>query len=152
MRRTSLRAIGAGAIIMAGCLLVFDGPGIAKPAQNQAQAVTPTAAASLAALDGIERGEWTLTERGAKQPYKKLCLGDARQLLQVRHGGASCTRFVVTDTDANAVITYDCIGAGNGRTDLRVETPRLVQILSQGIASGAPFDISLEGRRTGICH
>jgi hypothetical protein len=50
------------------------------------------------------------------------------------------------------VVSYQCIGAGKGRTDIRVETPRLVQIDAQGIADGAPFALSLEGRRTGDCR
>jgi hypothetical protein len=33
-----------------------------------------------------------------------------------------------------------------------VETPRLVQIQSQGVADSAPFSFTIEARRTGDCH
>ena len=36
-------------------------------------------------------------------------------------------------------VNYVCPGMGRGRTILRVETPRLVQIDSQGLHNGAPF-------------
>jgi hypothetical protein len=48
-------------------------------------------------------------------------------------------------------VHYTCPGAGHGRTTVRVETPRLVQIESQGMARNEPFAIRLEGRRTGNC-
>jgi hypothetical protein len=48
-------------------------------------------------------------------------------------------------------VQYSCANAGNGRTTVRVETPRLVQIESQGTVNREPFSIQLEGRRTGGC-
>jgi hypothetical protein len=130
-----MRLLGVGAIWAAG---------IAVPAPAQ----TPT----LAGLSKLETGNWELRVRGDGGAVRNLCLADARQLLQLRHPGRSCSRFVVTDTAAQVVVTYDCAEAGNGRTDLRIETPRLVQIQSQGIANSAPFDFSMEARRTGACH
>ncbi|OYW83217.1 MAG: hypothetical protein B7Z20_12880, partial [Sphingobium sp. 32-64-5] len=64
---------------------------------------------------------------------------------------AGCEQFVVTDTAEHAVVTYQCRANGTGRTDLRVETPRLVQVYAQGIADGAPFSEALEGRHIGPC-
>lgn len=108
----------------------------------------------MTALRQLEAGQWELRERGAKQaaPPQRVCVGDPAQLLQVKHGNGGCSRFVVADTNDHAVVTYQCNGRGNGRTDLRVETPRLIQIDSQGVADGAPFAVSLEGRRTGDCR
>ncbi len=40
---------------------------------------------------------------------------------------------------------------GSGRTTIRVETPRLVQIETQGIADQSPFAFSAEARRIGTC-
>ena len=57
-----------------------------------------------------------------------------------------------SDAADAASITYDCAAAGNGRTDLRVETARLIQISSQGVADGAPFVFVAEGRRIGACR
>jgi len=106
----------------------------------------------LAALDGLETGEWELRVRGQDGPVRRLCLGDRRQLLQPQHPGRECGRFVVADKANQLVVTYDCAGAGNGRTDLRVETPRLAQIQSQGISGGAPFSYAIEARRVGECQ
>lgn len=101
---------------------------------------------------GLEAGAWELRERGADGDVQQLCLSDLRQLLQVRHGRAQCKSFTVSDTPNRLIVTYDCGSAGNGRTDLRVETPRLAQIQSQGIANGAPFAAAIEGRWVGACH
>ena len=46
---------------------------------------------------------------------------------------------------------YTCRGRGYGRTHIRRETGRLVQIESQGIVDGLPFDFVAEGRRIGEC-
>lgn len=127
--------------LMAGMLLVAGGA-VAAPVQ----------APGLAALDTLEQGEWELRVRGPGGAVKHLCLGDARALLQVQHGDRSCSRFVVTDTAQQVAVTYDCAAAGNGRSDLRIETPRLVQIQSQGISNGAPFAFAMEARRIGACH
>lgn len=104
-----------------------------------------------AALQGLETGEWELRERGDGGEVRKLCVTDLRQLLQLRHGKGQCRSFVVSDAPHDMSVSYDCAAAGNGRTDLRVETSRLVQIRSQGIADGAPFAFAAEGRRVGAC-
>lgn len=115
-------------------------------------AAAPAVAPSLSGLDMLEKGQWDLRVREAGGETRKLCLGDARQLLQVEHHGLQCRRFVILDTTRQISISYDCGAAGNGRTDLRIETPRLVQIQSQGITNGAPFSYAIEGRRVGVCH
>ncbi|WP_327754970.1 hypothetical protein VVT58_10540 [Sphingobium sp. SJ10-10] len=101
---------------------------------------------------GLEAGQWELRERGADGAVRKLCISNLNQLLQSRHAGNSCKSFTVGDTVNRLVVTYECGAAGNGRTDLRIETSRLVQIQSQGIANGAPFAFALEGRWAGACH
>ena len=53
---------------------------------------------------------------------------------------------------ANAVtVQYTCQGSGYGRTQIKRETSRLVQIESQGIAGGLPFEFTAEARRVGDC-
>ena len=110
----------------------------------------------VAALNSLEKGQWELRERGdtptPKSKPQRICIGEPSQLLHPLHSGANCHRFVVSDEAKHTVITYECNGHGSGRTDLRVETPRLVQIVAQGIANGAPFSVSMEGRRTGDCR
>lgn len=111
-------------------------------------APTPT----MKALHQLEPGQWELRERGKGGEVRRLCAADLEQLLQFRHGRASCKRFIVADSPRELVVTYDCGGAGSGRTALRVETARLAQIQAQGIADGAPFDMAVEARRVGICR
>ena len=110
------------------------------------------APAPLIALRALETGKWELRDRSEGAETRKLCITDLRQLLQIRHGRALCHSFTVSNTAHAASVTYDCAAAGNGRTDLRVETRRLVQISSQGVADGAPFAFSAEGRRIGACR
>ena len=80
-----------------------------------------------------------------------MCVADPRTLLQVRHGRAPCSRFVIANDARASTVHYTCPGAGHGRTTIRVETPRLIQIDSQGIADNEPFALQFEGRRTGAC-
>lgn len=104
------------------------------------------------ALTALERGEWELVERGAAGTARRICLGDPAQLLQPRHPGRQCKRFVLENSARRVAVTYDCAHAGQGRTALRVETGRLVQIDSQGVSDGSPFAMAIEGRRVGACR
>lgn len=110
----------------------------------------PVAAPVLAALSGLETGQWQLRSRGGGEGTS-LCVNDPRVLLQVRHPRAQCSKFVISNDPRSATVQYSCPGAGSGRTTLRVETPRLVQIDSQGIVNNEPFAMQLEGRRVGTC-
>ena len=69
----------------------------------------------------------------------------------MRHAETNCSRFVVEDERDKVTIQYTCPGNGYGRTDIRMETGGLVQIESQGIVSGAPFQFAAEARHTGNC-
>ncbi len=111
----------------------------------------PVQAPTIAALQVIQPGQWALRSRSDPAQSRALCLGDPALLLQLRHGTAACTRFVVTNDPRGATVQYRCPGAGNGRTTIKVETPRLIQIDSQGIANNEPFMVEFEGRRVGEC-
>ena len=100
-------------------------------------------------LDQLEGGKWELHERSG-QP-QQICVPGGRQLIQLRHPGAQCSPFVIEDTAAQVVVQYTCAGRGYGRTQIRRETNRLVQIESTGIVDGYPFDLSAEARRMGPC-
>jgi len=63
----------------------------------------------------------------------------------------SCDRLVVEDGPSEVTVQYTCRGQGYGRTSIRRETSRLVQIQSQGIRNGLPFEFSAEARRVGDC-
>jgi hypothetical protein len=110
----------------------------------------PAIAPTLIALGQIETGQWQLRSRDSSLD-RSVCVSDPRTLLQVRHGAAVCSRFVIANDARATTIHYTCPGAGHGQTTLRVETPRLIQIESQGIAEKEPFSIRLEGRRVGSC-
>ena len=105
---------------------------------------------SLVMLDQLDGGRWEVRERAASQP-QRLCVPNGRRLIQLRHPGAHCETFVVEDGPAQVEVQYTCQGRGYGRTRVRRETNRLVQIDSQGIADGLPFEFSVEARRVGDC-
>jgi hypothetical protein len=104
-----------------------------------------------AALAGLEPGQWDLHSRDSGEPPVRLCIHDGLSLIQLKHQGQTCRQFVVEDTTDRVSIAYSCPRTGHGRTVIRVETPRLVQIDSQGVADGYPFALDMEGRRTGAC-
>ncbi|GAA0321211.1 hypothetical protein GCM10009087_34340 [Sphingomonas oligophenolica] len=114
-------------------------------------AAAPARAPGLAALTRVEAGQWQLKEPGASAVARSLCISDPAILLQLGHVGAQCSRFVIADSPEGATVHYTCRGAGHGRTTIAIETPRLLRVQTQGIASGAPFDMDYEGRRIGDC-
>lgn len=116
-----------------------------------AAAAAPAQAPSLAMLDRLEKGSWQLRERGKDKVVQTVCVGDARRMIQVYHPGATCSRYVIEDRPNSVTVHYTCPGAGHGRTTIRSETNRLVQIDTQGIAEGRPFSQAIEARRTGGC-
>jgi hypothetical protein len=116
-----------------------------------AATAVPAQAPSLAMLDRLEKGSWQLRERGKDAVLQTMCIGDARRMIQIEHPQSNCSRYVIEDTPASVTVHYTCPGAGHGRTTIRSETNRLVQIDTQGIAGGRPFSQAIEARRTGAC-
>ncbi len=112
---------------------------------------TAADAPSLAALGVLQPGRWTLSSRDPAFAARSICLGDPQVLLQIRQPIATCNRFVIANTAASATVNYTCPGTGSGRTTIRVETPRLAQVETQGIVGGTLFDLTIEARRTGDC-
>lgn len=102
-------------------------------------------------LAGLERGQWSVTSRDGG-PERTLCLGDAMQLAKLAHPRGPCRISAVEEADGRVTIQYTCRGNGYGRTTIRRETEGLVQIESQGVAQGRPFQFNAEGRRTGACR
>ena len=110
----------------------------------------PAATQQPSPLAQVERGSWQLrTPAGA--PAGSVCLGDPLLLAQPQHGPQPCTREILSSDLHSVTVAYTCPGMGRGRTLLRVETPRLVQIDSQGLHNGAPFSFRAEARKTGNC-
>jgi hypothetical protein len=104
---------------------------------------------SLPALGLLQPGLWQLSIDG--EPERKLCLGDPYVLIQLGHSAAPCNRLVIASEKMNATVHYSCPGSGWGRTTVRVETPRLARVETQGIAGKAPFAFTAEARRVGAC-
>jgi hypothetical protein len=82
---------------------------------------------------------------------RRICLRDGRELIQLRHAQRECERYVVQDDRREVTVQYTCAGNGYGRTTIRSEGPRLVQVRSQGIQAGEPFSIQGEARWVGAC-
>ena len=104
----------------------------------------------LAMLDRLEPGMWELRARQGGRT-ERVCLDDGRRLIQLRHPNLPCRQFVVEDEATAVTVHYTCNGQGSGRTHLRFESPRLVQIETQGVASKLPFEFTAEARRIGSC-
>ena len=134
MATPQFRVIGKG---LAGLACLIGGAVFAQGVQ-------------LAMLDRLTPGLWEIRMREGGQT-ERLCLDDGRRLIQLRHPNLACRQFVVEDEPGAVTVHYTCPGQGSGRTHLRFETPRLVQIESAGVASQLPFDIVAEARRTGDC-
>ena len=112
---------------------------------------TAAEAPPLVALALLQPGKWVMSSHDADFASRSVCIGDPRVLLQIRHPVVPCNRFVVANDPYRAVVSYSCASAGNGMTTVRVETPRLAQIETQGVVNGSPFDLTIEARRTGEC-
>lgn len=116
---------------------------LAVPASSQRPA--------LAMLDQIESGKWEIRLRDGSRRSYPICVDNGRKLIQLRHDALNCDRLVIDDRADQVTVQYTCRGRGYGRTSIRRETGRLVQIETQGIAEGLPFDFTAEARRTGDC-
>jgi hypothetical protein len=124
--------------VLAGALLLFGAAGAS--AQRQ----------PVSALTTIEPGQWQL--RDGEGGERKLCVGGNRAaLLQVFHGNTQCDQVVMENGPNAVTVRYTCPGHGHGRTTVRVDTPRLVNIETQGVADGQPFSEQFEARRGGTC-
>lgn len=107
---------------------------------------------TLGMLNDLDRGRWELREHGNGADVTRMCLGDARRLIQLRHPGDNCQRLIVTDSSSEVTVQYTCPGRGYGRTHIRRETNSLIQMDIQGVANGLPFSSSFEGRKVGDCQ
>ena len=124
-------------------LLIVAASGFAVPAVGQHQ--------GLAMLNQLEGGHWELRDRDSRTLVEQICLHNGRRLIQLRHPASVCEQLIVADNPGEVTVQYTCRGRGYGRTHIRRETGRLVQIESQGIVDGLPFDFAAEGRRIGNC-
>jgi hypothetical protein len=101
------------------------------------------------ALTKLERGKWVI--RGGDGTERALCLREPVALVQLEHRGLACSGEVVASDGDGGTVQYDCPGRGYGHTSIRVETPRLARIDTQGLIDGRPFAYRAEARKTGAC-
>lgn len=127
---------------LAICACILAAIPVAVPAFAQSEAVPM--------VGNLAKGEWTVRYRDGT-PDLRVCLRTGRELIQLRHRRSDCSRFVVEEAVNRVTVQYTCPGNGYGRTNIRRETNDLVQIESQGIAAGQPFQFAAEARRTGRC-
>lgn len=105
----------------------------------------------LGVLDQLQPGRWELRLRQPDDGVERICLRDGRRLIQLRHPMANCSQMMVQDEANEVTIQYTCRGHGYGRTQVRKESGRLIQIDSQGVVDGLPFSFTAEGRYIGEC-
>ena len=121
-------------------------------------AAVATASASLliaaqqpAALAPAKPGLWEIGGLpGVKAPPQE-CVADVLALARFEHRKGNCSSKVIRDGASSAVIEYSCGGAGFGRSQVDVLTPRSLRIRTQGISDGLPFNYVLQARRVGDC-
>ena len=113
--------------------------------------VAPASAAGpeLAMLDGLRKGSWEMRIRG--EAPRRMCVRSGRELIQLQHKQSGCSRYVIDDKPGEVTVQYSCPGNGYGRTNIRRESPQLVQLNSQGIEGGQPFHFNAEARHVGAC-
>lgn len=124
---------------------------LAFPIVETGVAAPAPLARPIKALTGLQPGQWEIRSRDNPDANRSFCMSDAKVLLQLRHPNNVCSRFVISDDGREATVQYSCAASGNGRTSIRVETPRLAQIDTQGVADQMPFAFSAEARRVGDC-
>ncbi len=105
----------------------------------------------LPALSKLEPGLWQLRNLDDSRPLASICIGDPNLLMQLQHRNSPCSRLVIANDPRGATVQYTCPAGGFGRTSMRVETPRLAQIDTQGIVDNTPFGYRAEARRVGSC-
>jgi hypothetical protein len=113
-------------------------------------AVTLCGAVSGDALATLESGKW-LVKTAEAGSGRTLCLGDPVQLVRLEHPNEECTVETLASDAGSRTAQYTCAGRGYGHTNIRVETPRLATIETQGLFDGRPFSYRATARKVGTC-
>jgi hypothetical protein len=114
-------------------------------------AAPPKPGASLPALARLEPGLWQIREFGGGTKPLSICVADPAMLTQIQHRQTPCSRIVIASDRNGATVHYTCPTNGFGHTSVRIETPRLAKIDTQGMMDNIPFAFRAEARRIGPC-
>ena len=131
MKIRAMWAAGIGGLILAAVPVLGAGP-------------------QLGMLDQLAAGSWEMRNRSGAV-IQRICFPHGRQLVQLRHPGPQCDIYIIADQPNEVVVQYTCCGRGYGRTHIRRESNRLVQMDGIGIDDGLPFEFVFEARRVGDC-
>lgn len=135
-----MRTAPGRAALLLGFILVATAPASTEVRQ---------AASPLAAL---QPGLWVLRDiDDPRTPPRSLCIADPQILLQIEHRGSPCSRLVVGKDSRSVTVHYTCPADGFGLTSIRVETPTLAKVDTQGIKNSRPFAYRAEARRLRGC-
>ena len=115
-------------------------------------AFAATGLSTKSVLENLDHGDWDIRFRGRDHAREHICFDGGQQLIQIRHPKLNCKSLVIKNTPDELTVQYTCPGRGYGRTNIRRETSRLIQIDSQGIANALPFAFVAEARRVGDCR
>ena len=113
--------------------------------------MSAAALASPAILPGVAPGVWEVSRSATGEKPVRQCVTDLAAMAQWEHRGGACTRVVLSQTAAEAVIHYTCPAGDFGRTRMTAVTPRSLRMETQGIHAGEPFSYKLYARRTANC-
>jgi hypothetical protein len=146
-------ALGVVMVVLAAAPARVERPVRAAAADRPAapQTAQTPAKAPETVLAKLERGRWEVRKLSSSAPPQSICLGDPAMLMQLEHGPTACAHQLVSSDERGVTIRYSCPGDGFGQTSLRLETPRLAKIETQGIHGKAPFAQRVEARRIGDC-
>ena len=104
----------------------------------------------LEALSKLERGRWQLREPdGAAALDLPAAIRPPSSSSSMT--GSAASQEVLASEAGGATVQYTCPGRGFGHTSIRVETPRLARIDTQGLVDGRPFSYRVEARKVGTC-
>jgi hypothetical protein len=112
-------------------------------------ALAAAATPSTDPLAGLESGKWIV--KTADVPERALCLGDPAQLVRLEHPAGDCRLETLASGGSTRIVQYSCPGHGYGHTTLRIETPRVATIDTQGLSDGRPFSYRAIARKVGPC-
>ena len=128
------------AALLLGFILLATGPA----ATQERRSASP--------LSQLQPGLWSLRDiDDPRAPLRSLCVADFHALFQLEHRGSPCSGLVVGKDARSVTVHYTCPADGYGLTSIKVESPTLAKVETQGIKDHRPFAYRAEARRLRGC-